>query len=328
MPRKRRKTTSNPVRNSKGDLVLTSLAGLPPSTLERTIQYLKRSGLHKSVQFVGTPATQSEQKRIYTKNYISAFLNHLEDAIEKYNPDRIMLFYVNSKDSHHLFEAVAYVCYVVSIDIAGHSDVSSQKSASWRHELTQVVSLISNSWQTAFEETTKLRSSISYKRISPFSLPAKNFLYPDRHSTIDRVYRELVLRNIDVEALERGLKPERFDRDALPQVAFKSSQNSCEFFKDARGRVFPPDRFHGRARFTGQTSSRLTLSLNLRQRYRFGVIVRDGNIHYDVQYANNRKLRGEPMYCADAGEVTVTGSHANVGVNDVIWVTGGTKTPI
>ena len=48
-------------------------------------------------------------------------------------------------------------------------------------------------------------------------------------------------------------------------------------------------------------------------------------MHYDVQYELPRRLHEEPMYCAVKGEVRVTGSHANVGVNDVIWVPDGKK---
>ena len=65
----------------------------------------------------------------------------------------------------------------------------------------------------------------------------------------------------------------------------------------------------------------------MEQRYRFGVIVRDGNLHFDVQYARSRTLENESMYCATVGNVLVTGSHANVGVNDVIWTPDGKKEP-
>ena len=46
-----------------------------------------------------------------------------------------------------------------------------------------------------------------------------------------------------------------------------------------------------------------------------------------VIYTRPRQFQGEPMYCAAMGDVSVTDTHANVGVNDVIWTPDGRKEP-
>ena len=101
--------------------------------------------------------------------------------------------------------------------------------------------------------------------------------------------------------------------------------------------MFPPDNYHAPSRYADTSSGGDTGEIEcagqssilqvLQQRYRFGVIVRDGNLHFDVQFEVPRKLSNEPMFCATMGNVVVTGSHANVGVNDVIWVPDGEKNP-
>ena len=120
------------------------------------------------------------------------------------------------------------------------------------------------------------------------------------------------------------------------QKRLKGNKHSDRFFQDRRDRIFPPDR-HAQNRYAvgGENDFQSELQSSVRphpirvleQRYCFGVMVRDGNQHYDVQYASPRKLQSEPMYCAATGEVSVTASHANVGVNDVIWTPDGTKEP-
>jgi hypothetical protein len=124
-----------------------------------------------------------------------------------------------------------------------------------------------------------------------------------------------------------------FDRKELPPQAFKSGAQIGRFFEDARGRAFPPDPYHGRLRIEEVKSGRgqddpaaepqMKRLLLLRQRYRFGVLVRDGNLHFDVQYRKPRNLKMEAMICGSRGPVFVSASHANVGANDVIWTPDG-----
>ena len=138
-----------------------------------------------------------------------------------------------------------------------------------------------------------------------------------RQDMVDQITSGLRLRDT--------LLPSRFNRDQLPNKAFKGQQYTDRFFQDCRGRVFPPDPYHAQSRIDSGEAAGKGLPLAMRQRYRFGVTVRDGNLHYDVQFEMPRKLQEEQMYCAVEGDVWVTGSHANVGVNDFVWVPDGNK---
>ena len=161
------------------------------------------------------------------------------------------------------------------------------------------------------------------------------FYFPDRESLIHDMYLDCVRGHASFESLRDSLSTKRFTRDQLSAKALKGNHHTDRFFQDVRGRVFPPDAFHAPSRYAdtpkeGHTEEpedgEVTGTMQvLNRRYRFGVTARDGNLHYDVQYETPKDLQKESMYCARMGSVLVTGSHANVGVNDVIWVPDGKK---
>ena len=133
-----------------------------------------------------------------------------------------------------------------------------------------------------------------------------------------------------------ALKPEVFQKGQLHPKAFKSNARHARFFQDHRGRVFPPDLYHAPARELSEhlkdtetqdnPAQKLPSRLRvLKQRYRFGVVARNGNLHFDVQFELPKQLQNEEMNCSVKGDVFVSGSHANVGVNDSIWVPDGSK---
>ena len=242
-------------------------------------------------------------------------------------PNRIIVLYVPSCDSANLIPALDFVCFLAPLHPQAYDTTLDGNPIGWRHEKSMVRDVIYQTLRSALAATNTLKAEITDKRISALTLPAHNFYYPDSRSTIKSVYRKFVQCTPGTVRLKDRLSPSRFTRDHLPGKAFKSKQHSEQFFQDSRGRVFPPDPYHAPSRVDDKETPVNGLSLALRQRYRFGVTVRDGNLHYDMQYEYPRKLQREPMYCGEEGEVLVTGSHANIGVNDVIWAPDGKKEP-
>ena len=322
--RRRRRKTAKP---AKGDRVVV-LAGLPRDTLRWTTALLQSDTSLKPAKYVGAPSAGSDAGRLYGRSHVVEILQLIERETLVLNTNRIIVLYVPSADASALMSALDFVCYLAPLQVATVVQSIHKYHIAWRHKRPLVKTVVYRTLKCSFKATDALKNEITDKRISPFTLPASNFYFPDKNSSIEDTYNNFNLRRFDISYLTDNLRPIRFTRDQLPQRAFKGSAHAVEYFQDMRNRVFPPDLFHGQAREGFCELSKSRLSLLLRQKYRFGVIVRDGKLHYDVQYQSGRSLNNEIMHCAVDGDVLVTGSHANVGVNDVVWVPNGRKVPI
>ena len=321
MPRKRANKRKQVGRGQGSNLVV--IAGLPRDSLGWIKSKLARDTAQKPALYVGAPASPNDWRNFYKKNYIAETLELIERESSSLSPHRVIVLYVPSRDKETLISALAPVCFLAPL-IPEDNDIASDGNlVGWRHKKPSVERIIRKTMRYALNATNALKAEITDKRISAFTLPAHNFCYPNRHSTISSVYQGLSQSTFSVKDMKDTLQPTRFTRDQLPQKAFKGKQHTDTFFQDSRGMVFPPDLFHAPTRSNEKAILTDKLSLGLQQRYRFGVTVRDGNLHYDVQYERPRTLRREAMRCSVKGAVLVTGSHANVGVNDVIWAPDG-----
>ena len=276
---------------------------------------------------MGAPSPPNDWGNLYREKTIAETLELIERESQSLSPRRIMVLYVPSRDKESLISALAPVCFLTPLN-SQESDLTRFSNViGWRHDKPIVERIVRQTLEHALKATNGLIPEITNKRISAYTLPAHNFYYPDRHCTIGSVYRRLSEEASGFWELGSKLLPTRFTRNQLPARAFKGLQHTDEFFRDRQGRIYPPDLFHAPNRLKGAHTSASKLSTSLQQRYRFGVMVRDGNLHYDVQYETPRRLREEPMHCAVRGDVWVTGSHANIGVNDVIWAPDGKIEP-
>ena len=285
---------------------------------------LERDTSQKSAKYVGAPSTQNDWGSLYKQKTIAEAVRLINRESRSGVPNRIIVLYVPSHDDQDLISTLHLVCFFAPMEPQSEHLPSNGNTVSWRHNKALVKETVDRTLRQALRTTNNLKAEISDKRISPLTLPAHNFYYPNQHSTISDAYRAFAQGKLASPVLKGGLLPSRFTRTQLHGKAFKGSQYADEFFQDCRGRVFPPDIHHAQAREDQDTTSPMP-SAALRQRYRFGVTVRNGNLHYDVQYELPRTLRDEPMYCSVDGDVWVTGSHANVGINDFIWVPDGYK---
>ena len=292
-------------------------------------------------QFTGVPSKVNDYAELYT----SPVKRQIHDILAKsvssdradsvFTPRRILMLYVPSKDAQSLVYEFGLACFMQPLR-ESYVSPSPRDVINWRHDKVAVRAIVYQGLREAIDTTHTLKAEISDRRMSPLSLPARNFYFPTIDSMIETTYRTYMKGEMSLEELRGILSPQRFTRAQLPARAFKGNQAFDHFFADAKGRIFPLDN-HGRNRYPDEVVSEIghepdvtdnsDVRRVLEQRYRFGVMVRDGNRHYDVQYAIPRQLRSEPMHCADKGDVWVTGSHANVGVNDVIWTPGGSKHP-
>ena len=336
------KRNRRPVMEQRQGTDLVLLAGLPNNPLKWILETLSRDTSKKHCRFEGIPSTNQDWKDLYRSPTLTAIQETIGASVTKgpYHPvptpRRIIVLFVPSKDCELLFARFGITCYLEPL-LPSRAESAVNNYIAWRHDRKEALHIVSQALQCATIATNALKFEITDKGRSPFSLPARNFYYPDKDSPIYETYLQFARREISLERLSETLTTKRFSRNQLPARALKGNHHADRFFQDGRGRVFPSDRYHAPNRYA-ETSSEgnreglecagksSTLQV-LQQRYRFGVIVRDGNLHYDVQYEIPRKLNNEPMYCATIGNVVVTGSHANVGVNDVIWVPDGEKEP-
>ena len=333
MPKNRRRRKSAPVNPGQGrDFVI--LTGLPRDQVRWVVGILHRDTSTTPAHFVGAASKTNDHSDLYGPATLTELRKMLSACVSgkagewTFPPRRIIVLYVPSIDSPRLIDALGLACYmqrlVPQIGYPWHVE-----GISWRHDNSLVKEAVYKSLNEAYRFTNALKNEITDKRISALTLPARNFYFPSDETTIEYTYRDLLRDNSRLDEMRNILMPTRFTRDELPQQAFKSSQQADRFYQDQRGRIFPPDN-HGFSRYTGnqggaESDAWRSAKLILEQRYRFGVAVRDGNQHYDVQYAMPQQLQQEVMYCAADGEVLITGSHANVGVNDVIWAPDGKK---
>ena len=326
-------------RRQGTDLVL--LAGLPKNPLRWILETLSRDTSKRHCRFEGIPSTKYDWKDLYRGSTLTAIQATIGASVTNGppgpvpTPRRILVLYVPSKDFDLLIAKFGITCYLEPLLPSGAEAVCTD--IVWRHDRKDALDIVSQALQRATTATNALKLEITDKGRSPLSLPARNFYFPDKETPIYETYLGVVRREVSLERLSAILTAKRFSRNQLPAKALKGNHHADRFFQDVRGRVFPPDRFHAPNRYAKISGGRSPAKLEcdgqssilqvLQQRYRFGVTVRDGNVHYDVQYGIPRKLSNEPMYCAAMGNVVVTGSHANVGVNDVIWVPDGRKEP-
>ena len=325
------------------DLVV--LAGLPRVPLASILNTLSHDTSKKDLSFGGTPSIENDWMDLYRQSTLTSIEEIIRASISrnssssKPTPRRILILYVPSKDDQVLIARFGIACYLEPL-VPPEAGASLRDRMDWRHEVTESLDIISDALRRASTETRLLQKMITDNNRSALALPPRNFYFPDRESLIYESYLSVAQGKMSIENLNDALTTKRFTKDHLPAKALKGDHHRDRFFQDLRGRVFPPDIFHAPTRSeelpesSGEANAgsvdedvRSRFMRVLHQRYRFGVVVRNGNLHYDVQYEIPKQLYNEPMYCADAGNVLVTGSHANVGVNDVIWVPDGEKKP-
>lgn len=325
------------------------LAGLPKAAFQSISNSLKndKESWPWSVRFEGLPAPTNDWDGLYPKKAVNLMVRQASAFMRRHGknaapgdtvptPRRIVLLFVPAFDSENLLSEMSFFSCPVPLvpnDIEWRQ--YDGNSIGWRHLRDTAMAIVRRTLKDAKRITNILKEEITDRRVSALSLPARNFCYPNRGTPIENTYREFIKSGLQPQWLTDKLEVRRFTREQLDGHVFKDGQSGNSFFQDCRDRVFPPDR-HGRVRelecdsgteqeVANEAVALFADLLVLRQRYRFGVMVRNGEVHYDVQYELPRKLVMEPMYCARSGSVFVSGSHANVGVNDSVWVPDGEK---
>lgn len=299
--------------------------GLGRDMLQWIERELAADTSRRPARYVGAPSPLNDWGNLYRKQTLNEAVRLIAQEVQSSAPHRIFVLYVPSRDDQRLVASLGIVCYLAPLKPDPDAVVNHGNPIAWRHDKAVVQVAVQSAIRQAWKTTNGLKAEITDKRICALSLPARNFYYPDSDSTISDTYQEFAQHSSDPLSLRDALAPTRFDRKQLHHKAFKGQQYTDRFFQDCRGRVFPPDPYHAPNRTDSGVPVANSLPLAVRQRYRFGVTVRDGNLHYDVQFETPIELKREPMYCAVEGDVWVTGSHANVGVNDFVWVPSGTK---
>ena len=341
----RKKNKQRPIIGRQQGKDLVVLTGIPLEPLANIKNALAKDMSKGDLKFEGAASIQNDWSDLYRQSTLNSIHSIIGSTITKNSsaskptPRRIMILYVPSRDSNVLVEEFGIACYLEPLE-SHMAKPQSTNGIAWRHTTTGSLNIIDETLQRAIATTDLLEKAITKEGRSALTLPPQNFYFPDRESTIYETYLSLARHEISIDQIKSDLNPKRFTNEQLPAKALKGDHHRDRFFQDQRGRIFPPDIYHAPSRFAESSEvsyglhpmemDREVLSESMRvlhQRYRFGVMARDGNLHYDVQYESPRELYNERMYCASTGSVTVTGTHANVGVNDVIWVPDGVKKP-
>ena len=338
MPKKRSKTRNVIDPRQGTDLVF--LAGLPRTTLKWILDTLRKDTSKKHLTFDGAPSAKDDFGELYNHANLENILEMIGARVSQNfsnsvpTPRRIFILYVPSKSEELLIEKLGIACYLEPL-AASDAHPYPISNILWRHDKEESLNLVSRAIMRATEATNKLKNEITDRGRSALSLPSRNYYYPNRDSLIRDIYLSIARHEISPHQLYDTLKAMKMNSDRLAAKALKSTRSNHRVFRDHRGRLFPPVIDHAPNRYSESSSpgefktayrnddSDILKVLN--QRYRFGVIARNGNLHYDVQYETPRTLHKEPMYCSNDGYVLVTGSHANVGVNDAIWAPDGNK---
>lgn len=339
MSSKRKKRKTALLGQGRDWLLVT---GLPVSTLSWTEAEFKRNTSVPRADFIGIPAPPNDWANLYRPRSVDEFVGRVYSNIARLIsarnieklPKRIFLLYVPSRDSERLLSRFRYFCYPMPL----HPNIEewNQYQGSpigWRSEKPTVFNVVRRHYLEAITQTDVLKSLITDQRTCELSLPPKNFFFPDPATEISVAYDDIFFKFFDADSIDIGINQRVFTRKNLSSKVFKYGQTKLSLYQDSRRRVFPPSLVHAPVRwpvdYFDSTSSLsdeeklLSLRLFIQQRYRFGVIVRDGNLHYDVQFQQPEHFSDEPMTCAARGPVRVTGTHANVGVNDVVWAPSG-----
>ena len=225
------------------DLVL--LAGLPKHTLSWVLSVLTKDPSTAHAKFVGAQSNKDDWTHIYRQATIEEIYRKITDSIRggsghaSLTPRRILVLYIPSNDSHTLVAKLGISCYMEPL-IPYSTNSSAYDGISWRHRRDSVETTVYHALQKAIVATNALQNEIGKKRMSPLTLPARNFYFPTRQSTIEGIYHDFIQRKVSCEELRNQISTTRFTRDDLPQQAFKGNQGSDRFYQDARSRIFPP----------------------------------------------------------------------------------------
>ena len=334
--RKRQKLVKQMILRGR-DLYL--LAGLPRNTFKFVVNSLQKDDSRSPARYRGSAAPENDWAPIYSDGAIATLLKRAGETLSvddhKFSPDdpslptprRVVLLYVPAVDAERVLQAVDFFAYTAALKLQPDVPLSTPSDIGWRHHPRDALEIVTRTIDQTTHILNALKAEITDKGLCPLSLPSENFHFPTRDARLAETYR--CVRRSGYLSWKDVLLPEAatFSRDDLSTKGFRSGGYRDRFFEDARGLVFPPDPYHGKSRPVPVDGSDTAKTLLLRQRYRFGVYVRDGNLHYDAQYRHPRTLKDEVMHCGMNGIVKVSGTHANIGVNDVIWTPDGSCTP-
>ncbi len=328
------------------------IAGLPMEVSRATVTYLKQhQSLEKATYLSLNSSSNNDYKPLFSEASIKTLHKRMLEQLyirgDSKNPPcptprYIFLLYVPSCDADLLLSKFEYFCLPIKLTKETNKfdrqilndNFGNSTEISWRHYNNAAKITAHDTLQLIRSEVKKYSRMIASTATSPLVLPPMNYHYPSGADLIDEIYRNIFTGNVGLDELS-GLTPRHFNRDEVSRKVHRRN-----IFQDCRDRIFPNDN-HAPSRLPNPPGKYAGGSLNdsdfierfkglqayLRQVYRFGVRARDGNVHFDVQFPQ-AGLKRESMYCSDDEcFVEVTGTHANVGINDAIWVPDGTKTP-
>lgn len=235
-------------------------------------------------------------------------------------PSRIAVAYVDVVGFERLWEVFGHAVLPVPLR---HPDWKWPKGRHWRNDIEIVNILVRRAIAQAeadAAEALRLRLE-AHRSDDALLLPGRNFYLDAEHLLIER-FRGFMNGELDIPAIEAGVRVERFAYERLSNFYKRMGGNRKKFAVDARDIVFAKAN-HGQDGGVHDIPSDAVITAALLQRslesrYRFGTPLVPGGFQHDAQREKNVPFDGELFNCVSKGQVPFSGNHVNVFPSDVV----------
>lgn len=311
MKRKRldfRRTSSTP---------LIVLAGLPFPLCAEIAGFIKNTDpARPTVIFESSGMTD---RVLYKPSTVEALIRSVSSYAERQKkatpevkvPDYVMLLYVPSEDSEMLLTEFEFFAFPVPLNRLVEYD---RYGRQLRHNRADVREYVTSALRGATVEFMELKRRLSTPSArEPLLLPPNNF-EPAKASRLAWLFSDIYRRKLPWYGYPENIGRVKVSWGELPRLG---NANPKTVLIDSRGLLFPIDgSFHAPPRETLKSASIRERQLFLRSCFRFGVRLTDG-FHHDAQFSD-RPLRGIDFECSRVGNVSLSGTHANIYPNDYV----------
>lgn len=233
-------------------------------------------------------------------------------------PNRLLLLYARVPGFEELLRSFEFAPFPIPVT----PPKESSSWHPWRKDTEYVWTQIREALAFANEPSgAAMMVRLRVERLDPADpllLPPQNFHTPNKRP-LRELFAEVQRGGRAWNGLAVGSMPvAKYDFRSLPNFFRRTGGKEKRFATDRRGLVFASANKaqHGAVRAVPPVDAAEASRL-LRSLFRFGTPVPQGFQH-DVQWPGTRLLQHEPFQCAERGEVPVSGSHANVYLNDVV----------
>ena len=303
---------------SKQAIPLLVLAGLPHSNSAQVAQSVS-SAIAPKPRTIHLPST-GKNNQLYTPEVITGFIRSVTEYAQRQlkggakrpsSPSQIILAYVPSPDVEKLLIQFDFYVFPVCLDELGEYDEHGKQK---RHNTEDAKKYIIQKLIAAQSDFAQVKRRLSSPPMNePLLLPPQNFRLADK--VIAEVFLEMRKSKREWTDTINEVQSHQVTNDDFPKHVAKGARK--RILVDNRNLYFPIDPSgHGLTRQLEDASSSVDRVALMRSSFRFGVLLTAG-IHHDAQFLK-AQLDNEIFECSINGNITVSGTHANVYPDDFV----------